>query len=306
MGEALRVLVVGLGSMGLSDARAYGDLDGFALAGLCARTIGKRTDLPEAWSSVSRFSGFDEALVSVRPDVVSINPYPDTHAQYAIRAIEAGAHVFVEKPLAQTVANAQRVVDAAKAHGRKLMAGYILRVHPSWTRFVELARTLGKPLVMRMNVNQQSIGAAWTWHCNLMQSLSPPVDCGVHYVDIMCQMSGARRVRVHGIGARLADNVKVPDYGHLHVEFDDGSVGWYEAGWGPMMSEVLCEGRRRPEGLRQHRGGRAVGRRGGGRFEDGVFRHRQPYQDKRASAAPCGARREQCACARRRDVPHGR
>ena len=71
-----------------------------------------------------------------------------------------------------------------------------------------------------------------------MQSLSPLVDCGVHYVDIMCQMSGARPVRVHGIGARLADDVKVPNYGHLHVEFDDGSVGWYEAGWGPMMSEV--------------------------------------------------------------------
>jgi hypothetical protein len=80
------------------------------------------------------------------------NTYPDTHAQYAIRAIEAGAHVFVEKPLAQTVADGQRVVDAAKAHGRKVMVGYILRVHPSWTRFVELARTLGKPLVMRMNL----------------------------------------------------------------------------------------------------------------------------------------------------------
>jgi predicted dehydrogenase len=235
---ALRVLVVGLGSMGLSHARAYDDLDGFALAGLCARTIGKRTDLPETWSSVPRFSDFDEALASVRPDVVSINTYPDTHAQYAIRAIEAGAHVFVEKPLAQTVADAQRVVDAAKAHGRKLMVGYILRVHPSWTRFIELARTLGKPLVMRMNLNQQSIGPAWTWHRNLMQSLSPLVDCGVHYVDIMCQMTGSRPVRVHGIGARLTDDVKVPNYGHLHVEFDDGSVGWYEAGWGPMMSEV--------------------------------------------------------------------
>ena len=38
------------------------------------------------------------------------------------------------------------------------MIGYILRVHPSWVEFVELARTLGKPLVMRMNLNQQSIG----------------------------------------------------------------------------------------------------------------------------------------------------
>jgi predicted dehydrogenase len=71
-----------------------------------------------------------------------------------------------------------------------------------------------------------------------MQSLSPLVDCGVHYVDIMCQMTQSKPVRVHGIGARLSQEVKVDNYGHLHVEFEDGSVGWYEAGWGPMMSEV--------------------------------------------------------------------
>jgi len=54
----------------------------------------------------------------------------------------------------------------------------------------------------------------------------------------MCQMTGAKPVRVHGIGTHLSDEVKVYNYGHLHVTFDDGSVGWYEAGWGPMMSEV--------------------------------------------------------------------
>jgi predicted dehydrogenase len=231
-----RVLVVGLGNMGMAHARAYHALDGFELAGLCARGIADRTDLP--WHDVPRFASYAEALAATKPDVVSINTWPDTHADYAVRAIEAGAHVFVEKPLAQTVAEAQRVVDAAIRHDRKLVVGYILRVHPSWTRLVELARGLGKPLVMRMNLNQQSIGAAWTWHRNLMQSLSPLVDCGVHYVDIMCQMTQSRPVRVHGIGARLSDEVRVDNYGHLHVEFEDGSVGWYEAGWGPMMSEV--------------------------------------------------------------------
>jgi predicted dehydrogenase len=73
-----------------------------------------------------------------------------------------------------------------------------------------------------------------------MSSMSPIVDCGVHYVDVMCQMTGARPVRVSAIGARLSDELKpgMYNYGHLHVVFDDGSVGWYEAGWGPMMSEV--------------------------------------------------------------------
>ena len=56
----------------------------------------------------------------------------------------------------------------------------------------------------------------------------------------MCQMTQARPVRVQAIGARLTDELKpgMYNYGHLHVTFDDGSVGWYEAGWGPMMSEV--------------------------------------------------------------------
>jgi len=234
----LRVLVVGVGNMGASHARAYDEIDGFELAGLCARHIAKRTDLPERWSNVPRFADYGAALETLRPDVVSINTWPDTHADFAVAAFKAGAHVFMEKPIAETVKDAKRVVGAARAANKKLVIGYILRVHPSWMKFVELAKGLGRPLVMRMNLNQQSIGDAWTWHKNLMKSLPPIVDCGVHYVDVMCQMTGAKPVRVHGIGAHLSKEVKTYNYGHLHVEFDDGSVGWYEAGWGPMMSEV--------------------------------------------------------------------
>jgi predicted dehydrogenase len=235
---ALRVLVVGVGNMGASHARAYDKIDGFELAGLCARTIAKRTDLPERWSNIPRFSSYAEALETLKPDVVSVNTWPDTHAKYAIQAFKAGAHVFMEKPIAETVADARKVVAAAKSAKKKLVIGYILRVHPSWVEFVKLAKGLGKPLVMRMNLNQQSIGQNWTWHKNLMKSLPPIVDCGVHYVDVMCQMTGAKPTRVHAIGAHLTKEVKTYNYGHLQVEFDDGSVGWYEAGWGPMMSEV--------------------------------------------------------------------
>jgi predicted dehydrogenase len=73
-----------------------------------------------------------------------------------------------------------------------------------------------------------------------MKSMSPIVDCGVHYVDVMCQMTGAKPTRVSAIGARLTDALPqgMYNYGQLQVAFDDGSVGWYEAGWGPMMSET--------------------------------------------------------------------
>lgn len=240
MPSPLRVLVAGCGNMGASHARAYHKMPEFEVAGVVSRGPASRDALSRELGGVPQFGDYFEALAATKPDVVSINTYPETHAQYARAAIEAGCHVFCEKPLAETVAEAQSIVDSAKAHDRKLVIGYILRVHPAWVRFIELARTLGKPLVMRMNLNQQSHGASWNTHRNLMKSMSPIVDCGVHYVDVMCQMTGARPVRVSAVGARLTEDLKpgMYNYGHLHVSFDDGSVGWYEAGWGPMMSEV--------------------------------------------------------------------
>jgi predicted dehydrogenase len=132
------------------------------------------------------------------------------------------------------------LVDLARAQNKALVVGYILRQHPSWIKFVEVAKTLGSPLVMRMNLNQQSYGKNWETHKSLLSSISPIVDCGVHYVDVMCQMTGTRPTRVSGIGAQLSDELPKDkiNYGHLQVTFEDGSVGWYEAGWGPMMSET--------------------------------------------------------------------
>ena len=226
--------------MGASHARAYHKMPEFEIAGLVSRGPASREAVSKELGGLPQFSDYYEALSQTRPHVVSINTYPETHGPYAKAAIEAGCHVFCEKPLAMTVEEAQAIVDAATASKRKLVIGYILRVHPAWIKFIEIARTLGKPLVMRMNLNQQSHGPAWNWHRNLMDSMSPIVDCGVHYVDVMCQMTGAKPTRVCAVGARLTDDIKAGmyNYGQLQVTFDDGSVGWYEAGWGPMMSEV--------------------------------------------------------------------
>ncbi|MGH9307758.1 MAG: Gfo/Idh/MocA family protein, partial [Vicinamibacterales bacterium] len=232
-----RVLVVGLGNMGMSHALAYTRIPEFEVVAACTRHIADKK-LPDALAGAKRYADFDEALAASKPDVVSVNTMPDTHAEYAIKAMEAGAHVFVEKPVALTVESAQQVIDTARRTRRKLVVGYILRQHPSWIKFVEIARQLGTPLVFRMNLNQQSNGETWEWHKRLMESFPPIVDCGVHYVDIMCQMTPAKPTRVHALGARLTNEVPVYNYGMLQVAFDDGSVGWYEAGWGPMMSET--------------------------------------------------------------------
>jgi predicted dehydrogenase len=242
MAQKLRVLVVGCGHMGISHARAYHKMaDDFEIVGLVSRGPASRQKLnAEFGNRYAEFSDYATALTTTKPDVVCISTYAETHADYAIAAMEAGAHVFLEKPVADTIVDCERVIATAKRLGRKLIVGYILHVHPSWQKFTELAQTLGKPLVMRMNLNQQSSGANWETHKNLLRTTSPIVDCGVHYVDVMCRMTGSRPVRVNGIGARLSDEIAADqvNYGHLQVTFADGSIGWYEAGWGPMMSET--------------------------------------------------------------------
>lgn len=238
--KKIRVLVVGVGNMGISHARAYAANNGFEIVGLCSRGIDKRMDIAKEFPDIAQFSDYVEALSKTKPDAVSINTWPDSHGEYAKMALNAGCHLFIEKPLASTVEEARQIAWLAQQKNLKIVIGYILRVHPSWIKFVEIGRTLGKPLVMRMNLNQQSSGPQWDVHKQLMKSISPIVDCGVHYVDVMCQVTGAKPKRVHAIGVRLTDEVAedMYNYGQLQVTFDDGSVGWYEAGWGPMMSET--------------------------------------------------------------------
>ncbi len=237
-----RVLVVGVGGMGASHTRAYAHLPGFEIVGLVvARNVDRAKQLASRLGlSVPIFTDYYEAMRNTKLEVVSINTYTDTHAEYAIYAMQQGCHVFLEKPIAQNVSDAERVAQVARDTGRKLVVGYILRHHPSWQRFIEYARQMGKPLVMRMNLNQQSYGHEWEVHKEFIRRMPPLVDCGVHYVDVMCQMTRAKAKRVHGIAARLTDEVPVGthNYGAMHIVFDDGSVGWYEVGWGPMISRT--------------------------------------------------------------------
>ena len=226
--------------MGASHARAYAALEEFELVGVVSRGPESREALSAELGGVPTYGDALAAIAEAKPDAVSINTYPDTHYELCKAALNAGAHVFIEKPLAETLEQCEELVALSKEKGVALVVGYILRVHPAWTKFIEVARTLGKPLVMRMNLNQQSRGKEWATHRALMDSISPIVDCGVHYVDVMCQMTRSKPVRVSAIGARLSEELKpgMYNYGQLQVTFEDGSVGWYEAGWGPMMSET--------------------------------------------------------------------
>ena len=97
---------------------------GFEIVGLMSRTIGiRRRPAGARAAGYPRFEDFEQALRETRPDAVSINTYPNTHADYAIRAMDAGCHVFMEKPIATTDGGCrgggrQGQGDAAQARAR--------------------------------------------------------------------------------------------------------------------------------------------------------------------------------------------
>ena len=132
--------------MGTSHARAYHQMaDDFEIVGLVARGAASRRKLnAEFGGRYAEFPDYADALARTKPDVVCISTYSETRAAYAAAALEAGAHVFLEKPVADNIADGERVIALAQRLGRKLVVGYILQVHPSWKKFTELARTLGK------------------------------------------------------------------------------------------------------------------------------------------------------------------
>ncbi|MCY4259554.1 MAG: Gfo/Idh/MocA family oxidoreductase, partial [Rhodobacteraceae bacterium] len=122
----IRVIIAGLGNMGRAHALAHHAHDESEIIGLVNRSP---VALPPELSTYPLMTDLADAL-ALEPDLAVIATYTDSHADYACAAMDAGSHVFVEKPLARTGDEAWRVVTRARATGRKLVIGYILRHHP--------------------------------------------------------------------------------------------------------------------------------------------------------------------------------
>ena len=240
MSKKIRVLVIGCGNMGASHAAAYHNHEGFEICGLVSRGNSKEILNTSLGTKYNTFSDYKLAISETNPDAVCISTYPDTHEEISLFALDNNCHIFLEKPIAADLVGSRKIINKAEEVNKKLVVGYILRHHPIWKEFINESKKLGKPVAMRMNLNQQSSGETWDVHKNLLASLSPIVDCGVHYLDVMCQITQSKPVSVSAIGVRLSDEIPNDNYnyGQLQIRFEDDSVGWYEAGWGPMISET--------------------------------------------------------------------
>ncbi|MEO5760028.1 MAG: Gfo/Idh/MocA family oxidoreductase [Mesorhizobium sp.] len=138
---------------------------------------------------------------------------PQLHADMAVRAVEGGKDVLVEKPIALTVADAERSVQAAKDNGRVFMVGHVLRFHPAFETLKELIDKGELGEVRYIHSHRLGLGKFHTEN-DALWDLAP------HDLSMILAITGTEPVEVRGEGAALLDNLS--DFAHLHMRFPNG------------------------------------------------------------------------------------
>lgn len=174
--------------------------------------------------NMARAEGFasDQDVEAISPDelftrkdvdgIVMALP-PQFHAEFAINAVENGKDVLVEKPIALTVADAERVVATANAHKRILMVGHVLRFHPAFEKLKALidAGELGE--VRYIHSHRLGLGKFHTEN-DALWDLAP------HDLSMILAITGQAPIEIRGEGAALLDHLS--DFAHLHMRFPNG------------------------------------------------------------------------------------
>ena len=137
----LRLGVAGLGYWGPNLARNFAAIPGCELAWCCDASSDARARIGRQFPSARLTDDLGELLADPELDAIVLATPVPTHAELAVRVLESGKHCFVEKPLAQSVAEAQRAVAAAESSGRTLMVGHLLEYHPGVQKLKELAES---------------------------------------------------------------------------------------------------------------------------------------------------------------------
>ena len=137
----MRVGVAGLGYWGPNLARNFAAIAGCELAWCCDASEEARERWQPAFPGTRFTADLDDLLGDDTLDAVVLATPVPSHGPLAERVLDAGKHCFVEKPLAQSVAEAERAVAAAERAGRVLMVGHLLEYHPGVAKLKEIAST---------------------------------------------------------------------------------------------------------------------------------------------------------------------
>ncbi|MER8443977.1 Gfo/Idh/MocA family oxidoreductase [Mesorhizobium sp. M1066] len=155
----------------------------------------------------------DQLFVRDDIDAIVMALPPQFHADLAVRAVEAGKDVLVEKPIALTVADAERAVQAAKDNGRVFMVGHVLRFHPAFETLKGLIDKGELGEVRYIHSHRLGLGKFHTEN-DALWDLAP------HDLSMILAITGTEPIEVRGEGAALLDSLS--DFAHLHMRFPNG------------------------------------------------------------------------------------
>ena len=191
--SAIRIGVAGLGYWGPNLARNFAALDGSELAWLCDADPAALERVGSALPSARRTTALEDLLADPELDAVVLATPVPSHAELAERVLRAGKHCFVEKPLAQTVADAERAVAAAEETGRTLMVGHLLEYHPGVTTLKRIADSGELGEIHYIYSNRLNLGKLRADE-NALWSL------GAHDVSVVLHLAGEEPYEVEARG----------------------------------------------------------------------------------------------------------
>ena len=215
-----RIGQVGLGPWGKNLARNFDDLGDLAL--LCDVDEECRAEAARRHSA-RLTANFDELLADDSVEAVVIATPVPTHFDLARRSLEAGKHVFVEKPAAMRGAEMEELAELAEQRGRVLMPGHLLLYHPGVQKLKEIVDSGELGEVLYMYGNRQNLGTFRT-NENALWSL------GVHDLSVLLHLVGEEPVEVRAQGnAFLSQGVE--DVVFCYLRFPSGKMAHMHLSW---------------------------------------------------------------------------
>jgi predicted dehydrogenase len=217
----LRVGQAGLGYWGPNLARNFGELA--ELRWLCDLSAELLEEVSARHPQAKTTTDFEELLADPDLDAIVIATPVVTHYDLAKQALNAGKHVFVEKPQAQTTAEAEELFALAQELGLVLMPGYLLLYHPAIAKLKELVDTGELGDILYLYGNRQNLGQIRRDE-NALWSL------GAHDLSVMLHLIGEEPVEAWAHGESFLRN-GIEDVVFCFLRFPSGVVAHMHLSW---------------------------------------------------------------------------
>ncbi|MGD9537753.1 MAG: Gfo/Idh/MocA family protein [Alphaproteobacteria bacterium] len=223
--DRLRIAVIGLGWFGEIHCDAFTAIPQAKLAALCTRRPERLAEMGRKYGVSALYTDYRELLKNPEIDAVSIVTAWNQHAEPAIAALDAGKHVFLEKPMAATVEDCVRVSEAAKRSKGHLMVGHVVRFNP---RYIAAKREIEAGKIGRIVSlsARRNLPAIWTGE--MMNTVGPIIGNLVHDTDLMLWFTGAKAVSVYAQTVSVR-GLKYPDIGQVMFRLDSGASATLES-----------------------------------------------------------------------------